>query len=401
MLIGVVVMLLGLLASVQVAQADHEDVIEEAIGIGDENTGERHTILDVGPDGADLLVSLATEGFDERGLIGLVFDPHYRKNGRFYTHTSEPLGPAPDFSTGSGGDHLGVIREWTVNDPRRLDATADPASSRVVLRVEQPQFNHNGGGLTFGPDGLLYIAFGDGGGRDDQGGGHAVEGNGQSLDDQNVLGKILRIDPRGSSSANGQYSIPTDNPFVGRDGADEIYAYGFRNPYRLAFDHGTGELYTGDVGQNDIEEIDLVVPGGNYGWPIKEGTFLFDDRGSDRGATTANSPNAPAGLIDPIAQYDHDEGTSITAGFVYRGSAIPELQGTYVFGELTAERNAPAGRLFQLDPAGELVEVLPANAQAMFVTGFGQDARGELYVVGLQPGDQGVSGVVYRLVPAR
>lgn len=380
-----------------------------ALGVGASNFGDRHVMLDVGPEGADLLVSLKTEGFDERGLIGLAFDPHYRKTGRFYTYTSERLGPEPDFTTLAAGESrrndasLSVIREWRVDDPRRSDAVADPESSRVLLRIEQPQPNHNGGALAFGRDGMLYIALGDGGSRDDEGLGHSAGGNGQDLSEQNLLGKILRIDPRGTTSGNGSYGIPADNPFAGAvAGADEVYAYGFRNPYRMTFDHGTGDLIAGDVGQRDIEEIDVVVAGGNYGWPVKEGTFLFDNRGpTTRGVSAANSPGEPVGMIDPIAQYDHDEGTSVTAGFVYRGSALPELTGTYVFGDLTRNADLIAGRFFQIDGDGQLVELIASNAadNRLLITGFGQDTQGELYVVGLQPRDGRVAGVVYRLVP--
>ena len=229
------------------------------------------TFLDVGSSGLNLLVPLGAFGpgsFDERGFLGLAFHPDYRKNGLLYTYTSEPLGSGtPDFPIPDTGEppafnaSLSVIREWRVDNPKRPDSTADPSSSRVVLRVEQPQFNHNGGDIAFGQDGMLYIALGDGGGADDQGPGHAPGGNGQDLSEGNVLGKILRIDPQGSNGANGQYGVPSDNPFVGRAGADEIFAYGFRNPFRMSFDSRTGDLYAADVGQNDIEEVDIVVSG--------------------------------------------------------------------------------------------------------------------------------------------
>jgi len=169
------------------------------------------------------------------------------------------------------------------------------------------EFNHNGGELAFGKDRMLYISLGDGGNADDEGPGHVAGGNAQSLAAGNVLGKVLRIDPHGSNSANGQYGIPAGNPFVGAPGADEIWAYGFRNPYRFSFDK-SGRLLVADLGQNDIEEVDDVRAGGNYGWPVKEGTFLFDQgdlTNPNDGSVTANSPGAPAGLSDPIAQYDH------------------------------------------------------------------------------------------------
>lgn len=368
------------------------------------------TFLDVGATGLDLLVPLGAFGpgsFDERGFLGLAFHPDYRKNGLVYTYASEPLDsgtadfPIPD--TGevpAGNASLSVIREWRVDNPKRSGSVVDPTSSRVLVRVEQPQFNHNGGGIAFGPDGMLYIALGDGGNADDQGPGHVPDGNGQDLSEGNVLGKILRIDPDGSNSANGQYGIPADNPFVDGQGADEIFAYGFRNPFRMSFDSSTGELYAADVGQNDIEEIDVVVSGGNYGWPIKEGTFLFDMNGDDPGFTTVDSPGAPAGLIDPVAQYDHDEGVSVTGGFVYRGNRVKDLRDTYVFGDFTASFAGPQGRLFHIDENGELAELVPAGGPVgMFITGFGQDRKGELYVMGQQgSAPVGNTGQVFKLV---
>ncbi len=370
--------------------------------------------LDVGVGGEDLLVPLGAFGpgsFDERGLLGLAFHPRYRNNGLVYTYTSEPLGPTPDFTTLADGEpragnaSLSVIREWRVDRPNRTDSVVDPTSSRVLLRIEQPQFNHNGGDIVFGRDGHLYIALGDGGGADDQGPGHADGGNGQDLSDGNVLGKILRIDPSGSNSANGQYGIPASNPFVGQTGADEIYAYGFRNPFRISFDQRTNRLYAADVGQNDIEEVNRVVAGGNYGWPVKEGTFLFDDAGDGPGFTTVDSPGVPAGLIDPIAQYDHDEGVSVTGGFVYRGSSIRKLRGDYVFGDLTRGfAGGPQGRLFTIDRrSGDLSELLPASGPVgLFITGFGQDTRGEVYVMGQQGVfPVGTSGQVLKLVNSR
>ena len=253
---------------------------------------------------------------------------------------------------------------------------------------------------------MLYIALGDGGARDDEGTGHGPDGrgNGQDRSPGNVLGKILRIDPLGRSAANGQYGVPADNPFVGLDGADEIFAFGFRNPFRMSFDHGTGALFAADVGQRDIEEVDLVVAGGNYGWPFKEGTFLFNGNGvPNRGYSGDNSPGVPSGMIDPIAQYDHDEGTSVTGGFVYRGAALPELQGSYIFGDLTSNRAVVDGRFFQITPDGDLAEIVPTNndENRLLITGFGRDTQGELYVMGLQPNTAGTpAGVVYKLVPS-
>jgi glucose/arabinose dehydrogenase len=265
------------------------------------------------------------------------------------------------------------------------------------MRIDEPQFNHNAGDIAFGPDRMLYIAVGDGGAADDQGLGHADGGNGQDLTPGNVLGKILRINPQGHNSTNGQYGIPADNPFVHAGADPEIWAYGFRNPFRMSFDTATGYLYAADVGQNDIEEVDVVWPGGNYGWPVKEGTFLFDMNGDEPGFTTVNSPGVPAGMIDPIAQYDHDEGVSVTGGFVYHGRSIPALEGSYVFGDWTSSFAGPMGRVFHLTDDG----IAELGEPGIFVSGFGQDARGEVYVLGTQNvAPVGETGVVMRLVPS-
>jgi glucose/arabinose dehydrogenase len=377
---------------------------------GHDDVPDSFTFLDVGPNGADVLVPLGAFGpgsFDERGLLGLAFHPDYPKNGLIYTYTSEPLGSGmPDFTTLADGEprqgnaSLSVIRQWRVDEPKRPGSVVDSGSSRVLLRIEQPQFNHNGGDIAFGPAGMLYIALGDGGMADDQGAGHAEGGNGQDLSEGNVLGKILRIDPQGSNGGNGQYGIPADNPFVGREGADEIFAYGFRNPFRMSFDSETNELHAADVGQNDIEEVDIVVSGGNYGWPIKEGTFLFDMNGDLDGFTTVDSPGVPAGLIDPAAQYDHDEGVSVTGGFVYRGNRVKDLRDTYVFGDFTTSFAGPLGRLFHIDDNGELAELIPASGPVgIFISGFGQDREGELYVMGQQGFTPvGTTGQVFKLV---
>jgi glucose/arabinose dehydrogenase len=261
--------------------------------------------------------------------------------------------------------------------------------------------------VAFGRDGMLYVSLGDGGNADDEGPGHVAGGNAQSLADGNVLGKVLRIDPHGDNSANGQYGIPADNPLVGTAGADEIWAYGFRNPYRFSFDRRSGRLLVADVGQNDIEEVDNVHAGGNYGWPVKEGTFLFDQgdpANPNDGSVTADSPGAPAGLSDPIAEYDHTapggvrcgggapptacQGIAVVGGFVAK--RVHGLKHHYVFGDYSRAFAAPLGRLFVLRH-GE-VESLPDPGIAVF--GFGKDKHGDLYVLGngtgLLTGDTGV-----------
>ena len=364
-------------------------------------SGDRTAVLDV----SDRLVALGAFGpgtFDERGLLGLAFHPEFAMNGLLYTYTSEPAALAPDFSTmppATAPNHQAVVAEWQSTDPGNPAAPVDPASRRELLRIDEPQFNHNAGSLVFGPDGMLYIALGDGGAADDQGVGHAPDGNAQTP--SNILGSILRIDPEGSNAANGQYGIPGDNPFAGDpDVLDEIFAFGFRNPFRISFDRTTGRLFAADVGQNDIEEIDIVVAGGNYGWRVKEGSFLFDPNGAAPGFVTARAD--VAGLVDPIAEYDHDEGIAVVGGFVYRGAAIPQLRGRYVFGDF----NAPGrmGRLFYLLPGGGIREFrLPGrDGLGLQLLGFGEDGAGELYVLASETGVPfGDTGIVLRIDPFR
>jgi glucose/arabinose dehydrogenase len=387
-----------------------------AVGLGN---GQKSVFADI----SGLLVPLGADGpdsFDERGLLGLAFHPGYRTNGLLYTFTSEAANSPPDFSTlpaGTPADHQSVIREWRVPAPENPSSVIDMASSRVVLRIDKPRFNHNGGTLNFGADGMLYISTGDGGNADDQGVGHSAAGNGQ--DRSNVLGKILRIDPNGRTSPNRQYSVPADNPFIGggsggqagcADGiCDEIYAYGLRNPFRFAFDTVSGALYAGDAGQNDIEEVDVIRSGANLGWPIHEGTFCFNANGEEPGFVRRPGTCPAKGMTAPVSQYDHDEGTAVIGGFVYRGSGIRSLRGRYVFGDY-ARPSAPEGRLFFLTGKNlvrkksvrksKLAE-MRIKGQAglgVFLLGFGQDARGELYVLGNRTGTPfGSSGGVWKI----
>jgi glucose/arabinose dehydrogenase len=365
--------------------------------------------LDVSPGNSDGLPAIVDlmPGFDERGLLGLAFHPDFADEtspdaGKLYTYTSEPTGRDADFPLPAAGtvNHQSVVREWQV-DPANLNRV-DPASGREILRVDQPQFNHDGGTVTFGPDGFLYVGFGDGGAADDQGDGHVSGGNGQ--DNDSILGSIVRIDINGDDFANPDrnYAVPADNPFVGGAGLDEAFATGFRNPFRISFDRSTGTLIAGDVGQNDIEEVDVVTAGGNFGWPVKEGTFLFDMNGTDPGFVSADSPGAPAGLIDPVLQYDHDEGIAVIGGFVYRGSLLPELFGKYVFGELAGP---DGGRLFVGDlTTGQMEELMPDVAgediSDFAVKGFGQDEAGEIFVLVSQvQAPFGGTGAVFQIVP--
>jgi len=351
--------------------------------------------------------------YDERGLLGLAFDPHFERNGLLYTFTSENPTALPDFTTQPGVTPAGgqsVITQWRVRNRAAAHLMVDPSSRRVLMRIDKPQFNHNGGELAFGPDGKLYISLGDGGAADDQGPGHVAGGNAQSLAEGNVLGKVLRIDPRGHNSANGEYGIPRSNPFVGRAGADEIWAYGFRNPYRFSFDARTGKLVVADVGQNDIEEVDVVRPGRNYGWPVKEGSFLFDNGGAGQGFVTQRSPGSPAGLVDPVLEYDHTapggvrcgpgappsacQGIAVVGGYVYRGRDVEALRGQYVFGDYSRAFAKPLGRLF----VGKGSAVTSLSDPGIAVFGFAQDSHGELYVLGNKTGVlAGTTGTVLRI----
>ena len=374
-------------------------------------TGAKTAVLDV----SGQITSLGIFGagsFDERGLLGVAFHPNYATNGLLYTYTSEPVSGTADFSTmpvATAANHHSVITEWNVPDPANPSSAVNLASERELMRIDEPQFNHNAGALNFGPDGRLYISLGDGGGADDVdgptffGGPIVGHGSGNGQDPSNVLGTILRIDPTGSNSSNGQYGIPADNPFVGVGGfVDEIYAYGFRNPFRFSFDQAGGAMYIADVGQNDIEEIDIGTSGGNYGWNQKEGSFSFNANGNGAGFVTGPNPGVPAGLIDPIAEYDHDDGIAVVGGFVYRGSDVPGLAGKYVFGDFAQTFNND-GRLFHLE-GGQIVEFQLSDRTALNLSllGFGQDASGEVYIMANATGTPfGNTGVVLKFAASQ
>jgi glucose/arabinose dehydrogenase/plastocyanin len=359
----------------------------------DTTTGVKSVFLDL----SALLVPLGVFGpdtYDERGFLGIAFHPNYAVNGLLYTFTSQPVDGTADFSTmptGATPDCQSVLAEWQVPDPTNPNSVVDPLSRRELIRIDKPQFNHNGGGLNFGPDGYLYVSLGDGGGADDRDGqpfiggvpivGHGCGGNGQNLDA--ILGKLIRIDPLGNNSANGQYGIPADNPFVGVTGLDEIWALGFRNPWRYSFDSVTGTLHCADVGQNDVEEIDVITAGGNYGWRAKEGSFPFVFNGDMDGYVTDVPLDVPPSLVDPIAEYDHDDGLATIGGFVYRGSKYVQLAGKYVFGDFSRTFSVD-GRLFYLDSGNQIKEFLyyqPPLALGHALLGFGQDANGEIYAL--------------------
>jgi uncharacterized protein (TIGR03118 family) len=353
----------------------------------------------------DVRDRLVTFGnYDERGLLGLATHPDFVHHPLVYTYTSEPINGTADFvnvmPAGATNNHQSVLAEWRISpaNPDQLD----PASRREILRIDKPQSNHNGGTLRFGPDGYLYISLGDGGRANDVADGHVPGGNAQNL--QRIWGKLLRIDVDSKNSANGKYGIPKDNPFVGQAAVQEIYAYGLRNPFTYSFDSLTGDLYLGDAGQNNIEEVDLIVKGGNYGWNVKEGTFWFDSVSANIGKVVTGSVRpVPPKLIDPIAEYDHGEGAVVIGGFVYRGWENPLLSGRYVFGDWGSFAT-PSARLFYLEPSFDIKELrvgLADRSTGFWLRGFGEDDEGELYVFGSTVlGPTGTTGQMLKIIPS-
>jgi uncharacterized repeat protein (TIGR03806 family) len=273
----------------------------------------------------------------ERGLLGLAFDPNFAQNQKFYV-----------YYTDNGGDTV-VARYRAVAGTNR----ADPNSGQVILQVSQPYGNHNGGMIAFGADDMLYIGMGDGGSGGDP------QGHGQNR--RTLLGSILRINPHNSAT----YTIPTDNPFVNTGGGvrGEIWAYGIRNPWRFSFDRTSGDLWVGDVGQNAVEEIDIIRRGGNYGWNVREG-----DRAYNGGAPASN-------FDEPAYAYDQALGRSVIGGYVYHGSRVPGLQGIYVYGDYTS------GRIWSLKYRNGQVEFNREVTSVNQLCAFGEDESGELYAV--------------------
>jgi glucose/arabinose dehydrogenase len=298
----------------------------------------------------DISSEVGSQG-SEQGLLGIAFSPQYARDGFFYVNYTDRAGNT-------------VISRFKVSQNPDL---ADPASEQNLLHVDQPFPNHNGGSVVFGPDGYLYLGLGDGGSAGDP------QKNGQSLN--TLLGKILRIDVSGA----GGYKIPRDNPFASAGGRPEIWAYGLRNPWRFSFDRLTGDLYIADVGQDTYEEIDFRPagsPGGaNFGWNFREGAHPF------RGVPPDN-----AALIDPVFEYDHTQGCSVTGGYVYRGKDLPGLNGVYLFSDYCS------GTIWGLLQAGGAWKSAVLFDSGMHVTSFGEDQNGEIYLL-----DQG-DGSVHRLM---
>ena len=364
---------------------------------------------------------LDTAGYDERGLLGLALSPSFASDGILFFYASYLKGDAtPDFTvspdtlimdnTGYDDiDHHSVIIKRIITDDNS-DGIFDFSDSYVdteIFRFEQPTTdtyafygigsNHNGGHLFFDTNGLLMVAIGDGGDVNDTGNGHVAIGNG--ADARNILGTLIRIDPDGNNSVNGKYGIPADNPFVGHPTyLPEIYAYGFRNPWTFSQDPATGEIYSSDSGQNTIQEVNRVLPGKNYGWRAKEGSFLFDPATGNIGSLY----NAPSidGLEDPIVEYDHDQGyANIIGGHIYRGSLIPGLQGAYICGDYGPFQ--PPGELFYVEglniaPALKRFQIgVTDRALLSDVRAFSVDAAGEVYFVGNSNGQSSL----YKIVP--
>lgn len=295
---------------------------------------------------------------NEEGLIGFAFHPKFAENGEVFVHYSA-----------AGPDATGILSRFTLleADAQRLD----PDSEQILLRQPQPYRNHNGGTVAFGPEGYLFLSFGDGGAADDP------HGNGQNL--LTWLGSILRIDVDNPGDAT-LYGIPEDNPFVGdpESAREEIYAFGFRNVWRFSFDRETGELWAGDVGQNLIEEIDVVEYAGNYGWRRFEATRVFDK----------NTELTIEPAIGPVSTYGRTEGISITGGNVYRGERYPSLQGAYFYGDYAS------GNIWRVVPAedgGYRTDLVCRSGRS--IAAFGEDDQGELYLCSFDGG-------IYRIVPS-
>ena len=314
---------------------------------------EPHVVLDIR--------ERVNDSGNEEGLLSVAFHPEFPKKRELYAYytASKP--------------RRSILSRFTVSEDGR---TVDPASEEILLTQSQPYSNHNGGTVLFGPDGMLYLSYGDGGAADDP------HGYGQDM--STLLGKVIRIDVSKRGEAGSPYAVPADNPFVGREGArPEIWALGLRNVWRMSFDAPTGDLWAGDVGQNVWEEIDLIVKGGNYGWNAREGLHSFPN-GAGEGP-----------FIDPVAEYHHREGVSVTGGCVYRGKAIPELDGVYVYADFVS------GNIWGLrKPAeGQAKPKILARKRGSLVASIDPTHDGTLVFTVFDGGqDRGNAGSLWKLV---
>jgi glucose/arabinose dehydrogenase/plastocyanin len=357
----------------------------------------------------DRIVAL-DPAYDERGLLGLAFHPQYASNGRFFVHYSAPRRPG----AAAFADHTSTVSEFTAPWPASNHVPLE--SERVILVLDQPQANHNGGTLAFGPDDLLYVAFGDGGGEGDRGPGHDPQlGNAQ--DTRSWFGSVLRVDVDPPPAAQRAFRAPDDNPFALGGGAAEIFAYGFRNPFGLSFDRGgTQALMVPDAGQYHWEEVNRIEEaGGNYGWNVREGTHCFDaDLLEPPLQTCADVGPSGEPLIPPVIEFPNAAqpggfGAAVIGGHVYRGNAIPELSGRYVFGTFGRSSTEPDALLLVASDHDHTradlwgVERIAPVGQGKyyvehFLKGIGQDELGELYLlVSDEPGPAGESGRVIRV----
>jgi glucose/arabinose dehydrogenase len=352
----------------------------------------------------------------EKGLLGMAFHPEFQSNGRFFLRYSAPLiESAPDSYS-----HTEVLAECRASD----GSAASASFERRLLELPQPQDTHNAGAITFGPDGLLYIGVGDGGGAHDNNPGHVEDwyerfegGNGQDVT-ENLLGSVLRIDVDGESE-DKPYAIPDNNPLVGEEGLDEQFAWGFRNPWRMGF--SDGRLFVADVGQNGFEGVSIVSKDRNYGWNVREGTRCFEPgpEGSRNPPEECPSqlPSDVRGgeqLIDPVIEYPHSYqgtgvGSAVIGGYVYENDAIEALGGKYVFGDFrkTKETETPTGSLFAATPTDEglweLEELTIENTESgtvgAYVLAIGRDNDGGLYVLTTAETSEGRTGAVHRIRP--
>jgi glucose/arabinose dehydrogenase len=305
----------------------------------------------------DIRSQVSTAG-NKEGLLGLAFDPDFDGNGHFYVYYS------------AANPRRSVISRFTAGTTGLEPDLAAPETELIVLEVPQPFSNHNGGQLAFGPDGMLYISLGDGGAGGDP------QGNGQNT--STLLGSILRIDVSGLGPDQG-YRVPADNPFAGATGArGEIWAYGLRNPWRFTFDRENGDLWAGDVGQNSFKEVNLIQRGGNYGWNTHEGDHCYSPRsGCD-----------PSGTLPPVIEYSTNKGCSVIGGYVYRGTGIPSLTGTYLYGDYCSGEI----RGFRFENGEARGDALLIDS-GLNITSFGEDRNGEIYVLTQR-------GRIYRMTAA-
>ncbi len=346
--------------------------------------------------------------FDERGVLGLALHPKFAANRKFYVcYSAEKRAGVP-----AAWDHTMNLSEFTAKGD-----TADLGTERILLQIDEPYFNHNGGRIAFGPDGFLYLGSGDGGhkndlNKEDADKARGPHGNGQDLN--TLLGKILRIDVD-KPAAGKLYGIPQDNPFAKGGGLPEIYAWGIRNPWGMSFDRGgQRELFEVEVGQSRWEEVNIIVKGGNYGWNLREGAEWFNPKKELAPLEKPYFDPGNAKFVDPILVYENvaafpqtGKGKSVTGGYVYRGKALPQLTGKYIFADWSKHFALPQGVLFAAtkgaDSKWTLAQLEPESHSGpsigAFVWAFGEDQDGELYLLTNQTGALGnKSGKIWKLV---